>query len=225
MPSNVDTVIRCPAEPPLRTRKRQMSESRRDLVERIGRDLQKLEDQLKASADERTEIRLPRGFIRTAYYFRKRYWFVNDENLRANIAYALILSDVYRWMLNRTGLIGTAREMLIKEGICLMGCLAESITKITLHGICGKNYGTRVNKMRELKIIDAELQSKLKWLWKYRNREHLFLLEDREYQRYTLEHYNEAIRTIEGLRSSLARYFEDRLKGASEHTHQPTRAF
>jgi hypothetical protein len=184
-----------------------MSESTQRLVERIGRDLQELENQLKASGDERTEIRFPRGFIRSASYFRQRYSFVSDENLRANIAYALILSDVYRWMLNRTGLVGTAREMLIKEGICLMGCLAESITKNALHGICGKNYGTRVDKMRELKIIDSDLQSKLKWLWEYRNREHLFRLEEREHKHYTLEHYNDAIRIIEGLRSSLAQYY------------------
>ena len=50
-----------------------------------------------------------------------------------------MLSDVYRWMLNRTDLWGTPREMLIKECVCLMGSLVESITKDAMCGICGKN--------------------------------------------------------------------------------------
>lgn len=180
------------------------------LVERISRDLQKLQDSLKASEDKRTYIRFPRGFLRSATSFRRRYWFIKDDNLRRNIAYSLILSDVYRWMLNRTDLVGTAREMLIKEGICLMGCLAESITKHVLHGICGKNYEKRVDKLLELKIIDTSVHEKLKWLWKYRTREHLFLLTEREHNHYQLEHYNKAILAIEGLRSSLAQHSREK---------------
>jgi len=183
-----------------------MTESAEKLVERISRDLQKLEDLLKASGDKKTAIRFPCGFLRPASYFRQRYPFVSDRNLQTNIAYALILSDVFRWILNRTSLLGTAREMVIKEGICLMGSLAESITKNALHGICGKNYNVRIDKMRELKIIDDDLQSELKQLWEFRNREHLFRLQDREYDHYKLKHYNDAILAIEGLRSSLVRY-------------------
>jgi hypothetical protein len=186
-----------------------MNESTENLVGRISRDLQKLEDLLKVSGDEKPKIRFPRGVLRSASSFRNGYWFIDDKNLRTNIAYALILSDTYRWMINRTDLVGTAREMLIKEGICLMGCLAESITKHSLRGICGKkqNYQSRINKMLELKIIDKALHAKLKWLWDYRNREHLFLLTEAEYNHDKAEHYNCAIAAVEGLRSSLEQHF------------------
>jgi len=186
-----------------------VNQSIEQLAERIGGDLQKLEDLLKRCGDKRTKIRFPRGFLRTAAHFRERFWFIRDENLRRNIAYSLILSDVYRWLLNRTDLQGTAREMLIKECVCLMGSLAESITKDAMQSFCGKKqgYAKRTAKMRELGIIDGALERKLDWLWDYRNREHLFLIEDREYGHYTLEHYNDAIGTFRALRKALHEYF------------------
>jgi hypothetical protein len=189
-----------------------VSESIKQLAERIGEDLQKLEDLLKASGDKKIKIRFPRGFLRTASHFRGRYWFVRDNNLQRNIGYSLMLSDVYRWMLNRTDLWGTPREMLIKECVCLMGSLAESITKDAMRGICGKqqSYAERLKKMRELGIIDDELQTKLKWLWDYRSREHLFLVGEWEYGHYKLKHYNDAILTLRGLRDAFDRYFHKR---------------
>lgn len=54
-----------------------------------------------------------------------------------------------------------------------------------------------------------DLQQKLDWLWECRNREHLFLIQGREYGHYTLEHYNEAIGTFRALRKALDRYFAD----------------
>jgi hypothetical protein len=188
-----------------------VSESIEQLAERIGGDLQKLENLLKISGEKRTKIRFPRRFLRTAEHFRERFWFIRDENLRRNIAYSLILSDVFRWLLNRTDLWGTPREMLIKECVCLMGCLAESITKDAMQDLCGKKqgYAKRTAKMRELGIIDGALQQKLDWLWEYRNREHLFLIQGREYGHYTLEHYNDAIRTFRELRKALDEYFAE----------------
>jgi hypothetical protein len=188
-----------------------MSESIEQLAKRIGNDLQNLEDLLKASGDKKLKIRFPRGFLRTASHFRGRYWFIRDGNLGRNIGYSLILSDVYRWILNRTDLWGTPREMLIKECVCLMGCLAESITKDAMRGICGKNqsYAKRVGKMFELSIIDDGLRRKLEWLWDYRNREHLFLVQEWEYGHYTLKHYNDSIRALRALTDALDKYFRD----------------
>jgi hypothetical protein len=188
-----------------------VSQSIEQLAGRVGSDLQKLEDLLRTSGDRKIKIRFPRGFLRTAPYFRGRYWFVRDNNLKRNIGYSLILSDVYRWMLNRTDLWGTAREMLIKEGVCLIGCLAESITKDAMLDHCGKkqSYTKRIRKMRELGIIDDALHGKLAWLWDYRNREHLFLLQEWEYGCYTLKHYNDSIRTLRGLTHALDKYFRE----------------
>jgi hypothetical protein len=194
-----------------RVQMRIVGESIEQLAERTGSDLQKLEDLLNASSDKRIKIRFPRGFLRTASHFRQRFWFIRNETLRRNIGYSLILSDIYRWLLNRTDLWGTAREMLIKEGVCLIGSLAESITKDAMQDHCGKNqsYAKRIRRMAELGIIDDALQEKLGWLWEYRNREHLFLVEGREYGHYTLKHYNDAIRTLRALRAALQKYFRE----------------
>lgn len=179
------------------------------LVERVGKDLQALEEALQAGGNKRTKVRFPRGVLRTATYFREKFWFIQSENLRRNIAYTLILSDVYRWMLNRTDLWGTPREMLIKEGVCLVGSLSESITKDALRGVCGKNtgYKARIKKLCELSVVDDKLRTSLEWVWDYRNREHLFLVDEWEFGHYKLQHYNKAILTLHGLRDCLDKYF------------------
>ncbi len=181
------------------------------IAARAGADLQKLEDLLQACGDKRTKVRFPRGFLRTASHFRGQFWFIHDEVLRRNLAYSLILSDVYRWLLNRTDLWGSPREMLIKEGVCLLGCLAESVTKDAMRKHCGKkqSYARRLKKMLQLGVIDNALHKKLEWLWEYRNREHLFLVQSWEYGHYTLTHYNDAVRTIRGLREALDKYLRD----------------
>jgi len=188
-----------------------MSTNIPELVERIGRDLQTLENALKDSREVQIKIKFPHGVLRTALHFREQYRFIRSKTLQRNIAYTLILSDVYRWMLNRIDLKGTAREMLIKEGVCLMGNLAESVSKDALSGICGKNakYKARIKKLHELRVIDDKLKSDLDWLWECRNREHLFLVEECEYGHYKLEHYNKAILTIRALRDNLDKYFRE----------------
>lgn len=178
------------------------------LIARIGADLQQLEDHLSKNGDTRCKIRFPRGFLRTAKHFRGRYWFIRDANLKRNVAYSLILSDFYRWILNRTDLWGTPREMIIKEAICLIGAVAESVTKDTMQDHCGKHtgYKKRTAKMVELGIITDELQAQLDGLWDWRNNEHLFMLSEWEYGKYELKHYNAAIITLRQLRDSIDKW-------------------
>lgn len=186
-----------------------MAELIEKLVARIGADLQALENHLKTKGDRRLTIRFPRGYLRTARQFRERYWFIRDAILRRNIAYTLILSDVYRWLLNRTDLWGTAREMIIKEGQCLIGSLCESITKDAARNICGKKVGFKERTAAMVKngMIPEALKNDLDELWDWRNREHLFLLDEWEYGKYTLKQYNNSIRTLWALRESLDGFF------------------
>ena len=178
------------------------------LVARIGADLQSLEDHLKHNGEKRCKVRFPRGFLRTAQHFRARYWFIRDANLKRNVAYSLILSDFYRWVLNRTDLWGTPREMIIKEAICLIGAVAESLTKDAMKGCCGTHpgYKKRIAKMVEMGILSPDLQAQLDSLWDWRNNEHLFMLAEWEYGKYALPHYNAAILTLRALRDSLEKW-------------------
>lgn len=126
------------------------------LVTHIGADLQRLEDRLKQNGDQRCKVRFPRGFPRKTQNFRSRYSFIRDSHLKRNVAYSLILSDFYRWVLNRTDVWGTPREMIIKEAICLIGAVAESVTKDAMQDHCGKHTGY---KKRTAKMVEHDRAS------------------------------------------------------------------
>lgn len=180
----------------------------KEIVTRVSADLQAIQDCLGQEDHADAKVAFPRGFIRTAAHFRSRFAFIGDETLKRNIAYTLILSDVYRWLLNRTDISGTAKEMIIKEGICLVGSLCESVTKDVLKGIVGKKkgYKERTQYLLDNRIIDAGLKKELDWVWDTRNNEHLFLVEIREHEHYKLADYNRAIKALRNLRDKLDEY-------------------
>lgn len=180
-----------------------------EAVARVSADLQNIQNYLGQENHQDAKIRFPRGFIRTAAHFRQRFNFLNDEILKRNVGYALILSDTYRWLLNRTDISRTAKEMIIKEGICLVGSVCESVTKDVLTGVVGKKkgYKDRTQHLLDNEIIDNELKVELDWVWDTRNNEHLFLVEIREHEHYRLPDYNRAILALRKLRDQLDDYF------------------
>lgn len=180
----------------------------KEIVARVSSDLQAIQNYLGQDNHADAKITFPKGFIRTAAHFRSRFVFLGDETLKRNVAYTLILSDVYRWLLNRTDISRTAKEMIIKEGICLVGSICESVTKDVLNGAVGKKrgYKDRTQYLLDNDIIDAELKEELDWVWDSRNNEHLFLVEIREHEHYKLADYNRAIKTLRNLRDKLDEY-------------------
>jgi hypothetical protein len=103
-----------------------------DIIQRVSGDIQAIQDYVGRDFARSAKIRFSRGFLRTAAGFRSRLWFVANATLRENISYALILHDVQHWVLNRTDLSSTAREMLIKDAIVLIGNIAETLTNLPL---------------------------------------------------------------------------------------------
>ena len=179
-----------------------------EAVTRVNTDLQAVQDYLGTKTHVDAKVRFPRGFIRSAGLFQRHLHFLNDQTLVRNISYAYILSDVYRWLLIRTDIAGTAKEMIIKEGICLVGSLCESMTKDVLTNKVGKSkgYKDRTKYLVGNGIIDVTLQSELDWVWDTRNNEHLFLVEIREHEHYKLGDYNRAISALRALREKLGAY-------------------
>ena len=168
-------------------------------AERAGVLLQAINDycveQGKTIADvPASQVRFPRGFIRTAGHQRNRFKFLSCETLKSNIAYTLMLSDTVLWLAIRTDVSGMARDMLYKLFIFLVATIIESSTKEYLKGICGKNYKTRTTYLVEEGIIDNSLKDELDWLWDIRNKMHLFQLHRREYENeYCPENHERAI--------------------------------
>ncbi|MFT6491130.1 MAG: hypothetical protein ACJAWP_000006 [Porticoccus sp.] len=175
------------------------------VVSDVGEKLQQIQDYLGQNPSGENKIRFPRGFIRTADHFRNKLFFIENRDVRDNLAYALILSDVYRWITNRTDLYGIAREMIIKAGIVLSGSIAETIMVEYTKGRIGRRHGVaaRCDRMAEAGMLSGRLSEELKWLWEIRGGIHIYEVGEREYERYSMADYNRAIYALRNLREEL----------------------
>lgn len=171
----------------------------------VGRKLQEIQDYLGADSHRDAKVRFPRGYIRTANHFRSTLPFILNRDTQDNLSYALILTDVYRWLTNRTDLFGTAREMVFKAGVVLAGSICETMAVNYTNGTIGRTvrFKPRCNRMATAGMITEALRDELHWLWDTRSAIHLCDVEVREYERYTTADYNRAIASIRGLRDQL----------------------
>lgn len=177
-------------------------------VDEVSRGLQEIESYLKRTNTElpiNKKIKFPRGVVRTAESFRKKIPTVKNPTIKSNMAYAMMVTDVIRWILNRTDLDYTPKDMLIKEGIGIWGALSETLTKDFLQNQISKrrSYQYRNLKLKELGYFDGELENDLNWLWDVRNKNHIFLVDHSEHCYYKVTDYNKAINTFRSLRLSL----------------------
>jgi len=140
-------------------------------------------------------IDIPRGYIRRAVQFRQKLNFISDSNIKKNISYSLQLSDFYCWILNRTSLSLTVKEMFIKYGIVLMASICETIVVHVCIGRIGRNYGfiEKTKRMVAQEMITQEIQTELEWLWDTRLGIHIFALDFQEYNVYNEDHYSRSI--------------------------------
>ena len=171
----------------------------------VSAKLQEINDYLGERNHPKGTIRFPRRYLRKCVSHRRRYRFIKDHVLTSNIAYTILQSDVFRWLLNRTDITGQAKEMLIKKNISCIGAIIESVTKAYLKGNTGggQNYKLRTQTLVTQEIITAESKFELDWVWDVRNKEHLMLLNQREWNLYEMSDLNRAIRALHALRDQL----------------------
>ena len=179
-----------------------------NVLQRIGADLQDVQNYLGDTCRKDTKFRFPRGFIRRAADLRKRFGFLKNDTLKRNLSYQLILSDVFRWLLNRTEITGTAQEMLIKEGICLFGSQCETILRVYCGNRTSKKKGVpgRIQFLTAASVLDSKTADELNWLWKTRSALHLYLVDQREHQIYKISDYNRARNAYRSLGRSISEY-------------------
>ncbi len=169
--------------------------------------LQQIQDYLGEENPDIGRIKFPKGYIRPVRHFKDRLFFVSDENVKNNLAYALVQSDVYLWLINRIDLYGVAREMTLKFGIALVGTISETLAVAGTEGRIGKKHSfcKRCDRMVDLKIISNNLRDNLHWLWEVRSSIHIYDINYTEYKKYHLKDYNRAVkagrRLIEALES------------------------
>jgi hypothetical protein len=154
---------------------------------------------------EEARVRFPRGFILTAAQRRKRLQFVRNETVRKNVAYTLMVYDVYLWILRRTDLASTARDMLVKSCLATLGAVAEAILNDWFSREMGKRqrFVTRTRRLSLDGVIDEELEEELNWVWEMRNRQHLFELGS-EFEFYSVEDQRRAGRAVSALLDRLS---------------------
>lgn len=179
-----------------------------DAIDEVGGRLQEINDYLATNPTATGRIRFPRGYLRTAAFFRSYLTFIADKNLVRNLSYAFMLYDVFKWILMRTDLSGTARDMVLKNAIVLIGSIAESLARGATAGIIGArhNYKERTQRMVERGIISENLKTELDWLWDMRGGIHIYVMENSEYDHYRMEHFERAKLAASNLRDALASY-------------------
>lgn len=170
-------------------------------VETVSEILQDIQNFCRKEPVPEAKIRFPRGFLRTCDDIRKDFKFISDIHLKSNIAYTIQLSDSIRWLLIRTDVAGTTKEMLIKLYIILIAAVIESCTKYYLKDKCGQSFCKRNKFLHDKKIITKKLMDDLDYIWTLRANIHLIDIESSEYiNDYSINTIKRCVRAFEEIK-------------------------
>lgn len=175
------------------------------LTDQADEALQEIQNAL--GREERTagKVRFPRGFLMEVGKVRMHLRCVKRNAVRNNVAYTLMLHDVYLWVLRRTDLAGLARDMVVKASLASLGSAAEALLIDYYAGRMGRRqrFCSRTKRLFEDGVIDSQLRADLDWLWDMRCRQHLYELADAEFDFYRLDDHKRARATLSGLVAAL----------------------
>jgi hypothetical protein len=175
-----------------------------DSVEKASDLLQAIHQYCGRKAVPEAKIRFPRGFLRTCDEIRKGFEFISENHLKSNIAYTVMLSDSIRWLLIRTDITSTAKEMLIKLYIVLVGSIVEACLNDTLKGKCAGGYLIKSKFLHDQKIITQKLNEDLDYIWNLRCNIHLIDIPSREYENeYSINNLKRCVRALEEITNVL----------------------
>jgi len=193
------------------------------LVTQTSLALQTIQDQFGREIIPEAQVRFPRGFIRTAGALRKDLPLLGTDIQRRNASYALMTSDILRWLVVRTDLSGPALSLIVKEGICILGTLCEWLTKEATRGYASNRpYKLRTQKLLDLGLISTDMKTELDWIWDIRCREHLHEVSALECYMYSRIDYNRAQKAYSNLRDNLVNSVQcgEGITSASQATRQ-----
>lgn len=179
-------------------------------VVEAGKLIQEISDYANENpaSEPQAKVRFPTGFLRTATYHRDRLQFVPNVTLRRNLSYACMTHDVFRWLIVRTNLSYQARDMVIKEAICLTGSVCEALTIWPGEQGLGKSkaFTHRTARLRDLGVISEQVEADLNWVWDIRRREHIAEVQIQEWSHYTPAQWRRSVTALKGLRDGLAEW-------------------
>jgi hypothetical protein len=168
-----------------------------ELIDQAGTALQAIQSEL---GRDRTggRVRFPTGYIKPVRDRIGGFIWMDSDALKRNICYHLIFTDVLRWLLNRTTLMGTAQSMVIKHIIVAMGTVAEAVTFTAARqlGHGKRSFIARIERLRKEGVLTEALRGELEWLWQARAAIHVHEVVDLELDAYEVRDSNRAIRAV-----------------------------
>lgn len=177
------------------------------LADEASGALQKLQTLMGGTDRPAGRVEFPRGFLIAVGTRRLQLKFVRRNKVRNNVAYAMLLHDIYRWLLIRTDIAGLARDMLVKADLTAMGSIAEALIRDRLAGKMGARhkYTSRTKRLFDDALISEQLKHDLDWLWEMRCRQHLFELDVDDFNFYKASDHARAVRAVRGLLTALGK--------------------
>lgn len=178
-------------------------------VEAVGAGLQLISDYLEANPKADGKVRFPRNYLSTVGTYSKRYSWVEKEVLKRNMSYQYMFYDVLRWVVNRTDISATAREMVYKHAIVVISSIAEGLLDAAatqLEYAEGK-FPKRLKHLLTDKIITEKLHDEVKWMWDLRQSIHVHIVDDLEWEKYKVTDARRASKAVKELEEALDLHF------------------
>ncbi len=101
-----------------------MKEKNKGIIELVEEALQQMEYISSAA-----KLRSPHGTMSYARTYQKQFSFVNNDTLKKNISYLLMLNDFLTWTVRRFFLAPGIKDMLLKNIITNFGYAVEATNK------------------------------------------------------------------------------------------------
>ncbi len=121
---------------------------------------------------DEASIKFPSNYIRQADYFREKYHLrdifvkekgdVDGKNIADNCAYALIVSDIYNYWINRFGFWGVVASLIYKDGIINFVSVIEAMVKEGTKKYACKCDHCKNKESCNKRILKADLKKRTK---------------------------------------------------------------
>jgi len=185
-----------------------MSQDNHDIASMVEELLQELEN-----SEENTKIGVPRGVMSYAKTYQKRLSFLNDDVLKRNISYLLMLNDLYIWVLRRFQLVPGIGDMLIKNIITNFGFAIEGINKSIAKNLINKKeigFDSASTILMKNKLITKNMKKEIRWVYDIRNKQHYDTYPKLEFGHYTLKDYKKAKKIWENFVESIRENIDEK---------------
>ena len=180
-------------------------------------------------------IKMPQKYIRTREYFSQTFQLkdlIDDINLRDSICYALMQSDLHRYLIYRFNMYGIVQKIFIKTAIINLVSIIEAVligTLKKLHGFCivtgtvckyNSNCSTYIRSTTHIKSnqviltyrekigttnLDDDIYEIIEKLIGIRNKVHLSIIDVHEFgsKDYSFTNYVNGLKVLRYLRDNL----------------------